>query len=51
MLDYQECKARVEKMAAESRGTERLDAMRRWVEVRTCSSVSAHALSDCCLQD
>lgn len=37
LLDYQECKARVEKMAAENRGADRLEAMRRWVEVQYCT--------------
>jgi hypothetical protein len=32
LLDYQDCKGRVEKMAAENRGADRLEAMRRWVE-------------------
>lgn len=33
LLDYQDCKGRVEKMAAENRGADRLEAMRRWVEI------------------
>ena len=33
LLDFQEAKSRVEKMTAEVRGQDRLEAMRRWIEV------------------
>lgn len=33
LLDFQDAKMRVEKLTKEVRGHERLEAMRRWVEV------------------
>ena len=50
ILDFQEAKNRVEKMTADVRGQDRLEAMRRWIEVglqkaRNCIRLHASNLT------